>query len=282
MKTEELSKQRDVLHQISQASDAIRRKHRMLKLGKDTAEKAMGEMFKPIVTPLQSLVESSKHKIKQEIKQEVKEEFKDDNSTVNNDASNYDSIISEDRSGTLEGTQVFPAKDIDMRYGIRRRFNDFYIGDSEITFDDNEINIKNKNYSVTPGLLELLFKKSSDDSKVTQNDKNKYLEIIKMTNTHRTNYKPDGSFYEDTTIKYNNYIADFLDKNANLSKGKGLLDFMIAKKKKSCMDYVYWDDPNELVDRLRLLMVSQAAGNPSHTNEIISIIEELREAGIIY
>ncbi|XP_053597686.1 uncharacterized protein LOC128668550 [Microplitis demolitor] len=251
------------------------------------------------------------HKIKQEIKQEVKEEFKDDNSTVNNatefdDASNYNSIISENRSGTLEETQVFPAasstpakpvsgeiksylakvyrrsKDIDMRYGIRRRFNDFYIGDSEITFDDNEIRIKNKNYSVTPGLLELLFEKSPDDSKVTQNDKNKYLEIIKMTNTHRKNYKPDGSFYEDSTIKYNNYIADFLDKNANLSRGKGLPNFMVAKKKKSHMDYVYWDDPNELVDRLRLLMASQAAGNPSHTNEIISIIEELREAGIIY
>ncbi len=48
------------------------------------------------------------------------------------------------------------------------------------------------------------------------------------------------------------------------------------------MDYVYWDDPNELVDRLRLLMAEQAAGNMSHTNEIHAIIEELREAGYIY
>lgn len=48
------------------------------------------------------------------------------------------------------------------------------------------------------------------------------------------------------------------------------------------MDYVYWDDPNELVDRLRLLLAERAAGNPSHINEIISIIEELREAGIVY
>ncbi|XP_074099280.1 uncharacterized protein LOC141527612 [Cotesia typhae] len=30
------------------------------------------------------------------------------------------------------------------------------------------------------------------------------------------------------------------------------------------MDSVYWDDPNELVDRLRLLMASQAAGNPKN------------------
>ena len=56
---------------------------------------------------------------------------------------------------------------------------------------------------------------------------------------------------------------------------------MIARERNQ-LDYVYWDDLNELVDRLRLLLASQAAGNPSHTNEIISIIEELREAEIIY
>ena len=55
---------------------------------------------------------------------------------------------------------------------------------------------------------------------------------------------------------------------------------MIAKQS-SRPDYIYWDDPNELVDRLRLLMASQAAGNPSHNNEILSIIEELREAKIL-
>ena len=30
------------------------------------------------------------------------------------------------------------------------------------------------------------------------------------------------------------------------------------------MDYVYWDDPNELVDRLRLLLAERSAGNPSY------------------
>lgn len=48
------------------------------------------------------------------------------------------------------------------------------------------------------------------------------------------------------------------------------------------LDYVYLDDPNELVDRIRLLLASQAAGNQSHTNEIIWITKELREAIIIY
>lgn len=314
MKPEEISKQKDVLRQISEASDAIRRKHKMLKLGKDSAEKAMGEMFKPIVTPLQNLVESSKQKIKQEVKNEIKEEevTQKDKSTLNNktefdDTSHYDSFISDDdgSSRTLNESQINPSasstpakpsslvksylakvyrksKEIDLRYGVRRRYNDFYIGDSEINFEENIFHVKDQEYPITPGLLELLFKKSPHDASVTQDDKNKYLEIIKNTNAYRKNYKSDGSIYEDSTIKFNNYIADFLTKNTKAPKGKGLPKYKIVKKKKTHMDYVYWDDPNELVDRLRLLMASQAAGNPSHTNEIISIIEELREAGIIY
>jgi hypothetical protein len=56
-------------------------------------------------------------------------------------------------------------------------------------------------------------------------------------------------------------------------------------KKESFMDmsshYEYWDNANELVARLRLLMASQMAGNNSHNNEIYSILEELREHKII-
>jgi hypothetical protein len=47
------------------------------------------------------------------------------------------------------------------------------------------------------------------------------------------------------------------------------------------VEYVYFDDPNELVERLKLLLSSQMAGHNGHNNEIISIIEELREAKII-
>ena len=48
---------------------------------------------------------------------------------------------------------------------------------------------------------------------------------------------------------------------------------MIAREGNQ-LDYID-EDPNEFVDRLRLLLASQAAGNSSHTNEIISILEEL-------
>lgn len=45
--------------------------------------------------------------------------------------------------------------------------------------------------------------------------------------------------------------------------------------------FQYFDDPNELCERLRLLLASQSAGNTNHTQEINSIVEELRELGLI-
>lgn len=45
--------------------------------------------------------------------------------------------------------------------------------------------------------------------------------------------------------------------------------------------YEHYDDVNEIVDRLRLLIASRAAGNTNHAQEINSIISELRESGYI-
>lgn len=45
--------------------------------------------------------------------------------------------------------------------------------------------------------------------------------------------------------------------------------------------YEFYDNPNELCDRLRLLIASKAAGNTNHVQEINSLISELRESGYI-
>ena len=49
----------------------------------------------------------------------------------------------------------------------------------------------------------------------------------------------------------------------------------------NAIDYVHWDNPNELVNRLRLLDASHRADNNAHDNKMMSIIEELRDAGLI-
>jgi hypothetical protein len=47
--------------------------------------------------------------------------------------------------------------------------------------------------------------------------------------------------------------------------GKGLRTLEVTNKN---IEYVPWNNPNKLVDRLRLLISSQLAGNTSHSNEI--------------
>jgi len=51
--------------------------------------------------------------------------------------------------------------------------------------------------------------------------------------------------------------------------------------KDKTIDYVHWDDHNELMDHIRLFEASRQAGHNAHNNEILSIIEGLREAGVI-
>jgi hypothetical protein len=60
--------------------------------------------------------------------------------------------------------------------------------------------------------------------------------------------------------------------------GKGMKLLKVENKPYRAL---YWDNVNELVERLFLLHASKNAGNDSVHNEIIAIEEELREAGII-
>jgi len=42
----------------------------------------------------------------------------------------------------------------------------------------------------------------------------------------------------------------------------------------NAIDYVQWDDPNELVNRMQLLEALRQVGHNAHDNEMLSIIEE--------
>lgn len=64
-----------------------------------------------------------------------------------------------------------------------------------------------------------------------------------------------------------------------LKSGTGLETNFIPYKEN--IAYEYYDDPNELCERLRLLISSKSAGNSNHDQEINSIIEELRESDVI-
>ena len=135
-------------------------------------------------------------------------------------------------------------------------------------------------YIGTPGLYELIFKKMPDDDEYTEDDMRKYKNMLITTNAHRRNHSEHGQLRSNRGYKYKYVIAPLLQIEPGKKKsGRGLPRAMTLND--NTIDYVHWDDPNELVDRLRLLEASRQAGHNAHDNEMLSIIEELREAGLI-
>ena len=177
-------------------------------------------------------------------------------------------------------------KIIDSNFGVRKRYRELYIGDAPFEFDDEFLHIKKRKYPRTRGIIELLFKHEPDMSVVNSHDLNHYGQIVGLTNAHRKSYRADGDLCNINSEKYQNIISKLALTPRTPHAGGKLPQYMIANreklKTKGNIDYIYWDDPNELVDRLKLLLASQNAGNFSHNNEIISIIEELKEGGVIY
>ena len=162
-------------------------------------------------------------------------------------------------------------------------------------------------YPGTAGLYELLFKK--EPMGYSSKDLDNYMDILKRTNAYNDetgNVTTSSNNY----IKFRQIILPYLHKKGITKKGaKALTEAgrmsrvlfpkpslppsritrqskksgkgLILKTNKKNVDYVYWDDPNELVDRLQLLISSTTAGNNIHNNEMVSLITEFREAKLI-
>ncbi|KYN11003.1 hypothetical protein ALC57_16855, partial [Trachymyrmex cornetzi] len=172
---------------------------------------------------------------------------------------------------------------IDHVYGVYLHKDRLMFGNKRFDMDDaDNIIIDGVRYAGTPGLYELIFKRMTDDALYMEDDMHKYKSMLLMTSAHKHKYHSQGRLLSNRGYKYKYIIAPLMlvtPKKQNKKSGKGLPHAMTLND--NAIDYVQWDDPNELVDRPRLLDASHRAGNNAHDNEMLSIIEELREAGLI-
>lgn len=168
----------------------------------------------------------------------------------------------------------------DVTYGVRfdPEEGTLMLGDAKFEVDGRDIVVHGIKFKGTPGLYDLIFKKIPVEH--TNNDLTNYRDILQRTNAHKVNHDPTKRIKASQSGKYRNIIKILMETPMQLRSkkkvGKGLLE--VTGK---AVDYVPWKDPNKLVNRLRVLHASQAAGNTSHTNEITNIIEELKEAKVI-
>lgn len=179
---------------------------------------------------------------------------------------------------------------INVPFGVRTVNNNLMIGNKVIKLSNIDsmtdtlclISVGNRQYELTKGLKELLFEKSPDLKLISETDKITYKDILEYTNVHKREFSHKGQIKGDRSTKYSKIIKPlFCSSHIDETETKIGSGLPKLKDNKMFTDFVYWDDPNELIERLKLLIASKEAGNNNHNNEIISIIEELREAGII-
>lgn len=306
--------------QLITSAACIKKKIKMMQDEEDAANLKLKKVFKPITDPLETLIQANDKKttslnISNTLNENdtpmdlnssiVYEKFQDqleadsskhseyydfDNDGKNSQSNANDTLISlkkEDLQDIYDN--------INIPFGIRNENKKLMMGNSVVTLSlvnknsaekQYMITINEQNYEFTPGLKELLIRNKPNLKLVTEKDKIMYKHLLVTTSAHRRDFNPNGQLKGDKGLKYCQIIKPlFSDTKQDFPKN--LTEFKIGgslpklKKYKKATDYIYWDDPNELIERLKLLIASKSAGNSNHDNEILSIIEELKESGII-
>ena len=166
------------------------------------------------------------------------------------------------------------SNDRDYIYGPMYFQQVLKLGTKPIVFENDKITIGNRTFPPTVGLHELIFK--SHPKHYNEEDLLNYKDIIQYTDLHKG---LNNRVKSNRGYKYTNIIKPLLSDTPQQTTGKGL--FESNMKYMEDTTYEFWNDPNELVERLRLLISERNAGNNNHQNEIYSILEELSESGFI-
>lgn len=312
--------------QIIKSVNAIKTKIKQMRDYEDQTDLTMNRVLKPVTEPLRALMDIGYSEPKNHTDKIYTNRNEAELSHNSSSDSNYEDFEENETSFDETKPHVFMSplidrckesnisvkplerslnkddiediyENINIPFGVRKENKQFFMGSEKVNIlvSDNPLTsvkkhsiiINDMQYNLTPGLRELLLRKTPDLTLVSAKDQLVYKDILCITNAHKRYYNPNGQIKGDKSIKYREIIKPlFLDtsNNANATgveenkTGSGL---PTLKKYKKNTDLVYWDDPNELIERLKLLIASRDAGNSNHDNEIISIIEELKEASVI-
>lgn len=185
----------------------------------------------------------------------------------------------------------------DTVYGVRidPHSDKLRMGNADVHFSSGNITLWRSNkklgtYSGSSKLYDVIFMKyptmlRSDGGTIDNEEYQIYGEILKKTNAAYKNYDVKQGLHKNKWKKFSKIIKPLASSTVKTRSKTGLGFSRIPSQKlynSKGVDYVYWNKPKELVDRLRLLYSSKMAGNTGVNNEIISLVEEMREEGIIY
>lgn len=306
----------NTLKNLINTQKALKKKYMLLKTGKLIKDTEIENTFKTIVEPLQKIAKNVKNN--ENINDEFKEikpptvkrrlQFKSPieeedekislerdlnlsltNSMLADDDSSFKTPSNSFNESTPINEAILSNSDHDKIYGpyFDVESNSNKLGRSNFRInDENNIVIDKEIFRGTDGLLELVLHKNPRKSIYTSEDLKQYQTILQKTCAHLKNHDMNSQVKGNRGQKYKKIIKPLVQgmtQNTQKKIGKAYtINAPAMIYSTNPIDFVYWDDPNELVDRLRLLIASEKSGHNNHKNEINSIVEELREQNLIY
>ena len=165
--------------------------------------------------------------------------------------------------------QFSSQQDVDKTFCIYDEDRKFYIGDSPVEIDGDNITVKGTEYTGTPGLWELLIMKEPDRNIYTDNDRAEYAKILKQTSAMKHGNNPASNKPKSSKGYKYKVIIKPIWQDFYGTVGRGLETVVIPSS------------PDVLVDRLQLLLASKAAGITGVRNERVNICDELLRQNIM-
>ena len=186
--------------------------------------------------------------------------------------------------------QAFTKKNIDLVYGLYAKKGKFKIGSEFVNIEDNDIKIDDIIFEGTPGFWELVTSKDPSPENYTEEDLEKYQQLVILTNTaFRDNNPKNNNPKASKSSKWKNIISHIWEqiKKQKEEEYKEFEEeyeedeeYTLSPTKGTGLK-ILPSDPNALINRFDLLFSSKKAGHTGVRNEIVSILDELKRQGVL-
>ena len=191
--------------------------------------------------------------------------------------------------------QAFTKKNIDLAFGLYAQQGKFKIGNKEVNIEDNDIKVDNTIFEGTPGFWELVTSKNPNPENYTEEDLDKYRQLLLLTNAIYRDNNPDNNNPKSSkSSKWKNIIKPIWEQIKKQKEEEEETD----EEEEETEEYVVPapipftptkgtglkilpSDPNALINRFDLLFSSKKAGHTGVRNEIVSILDELKRQGVL-
>ena len=184
--------------------------------------------------------------------------------------------------------QAFTKKNIDLVYGLYAKEGKFKIGSKEVNIEDNDIKVDDIIFEGTSGFWELVTSRDPNPENYTEEDLEKYRQLVLLTNTaFRGNNPNNNNPKASKSPKWKNIIKPIWEQikkqkeeETDEEEYEEYEEYTLSPIKGTGLK-ILPSDPNALIDRFDLLFSSKKAGHTGVRNEIVSILDELKRQGVL-